>query len=300
MLVVTFWSPGQGPRLGLLQAERVYDLTSADPVRCASLPVLMAEAERAGTTPAALLAEALPTLLYQAPSLRLTDLAAEPSPAVAHLLAPPVAEVWAAGVTYLRSRDARVEESGMPDVYARVYDAERPELFLKATGQRVVGPGGTLNLRSDSLWNVPEPELGLLLDGAGRIVGYTVGNDMSSRDIEGLNPLYLPQAKIWRGACSLGPAVLLTDEPPAAFEIRLTIWRGDDVAFSGSVSTAMMKRNFTELAAYLSRDNALFPPTVLLTGTGLVPPDSFTLRDGDLVAIEVPGIGALRNRIHQL
>lgn len=300
MLTVTFWAPGAGPRLGLVEGGRVYDLTAADPLQFASLPVLLAEAVRAGTTPAALLAAARPKLLGRAPSLRWEDLDAAPAPERPHLLAPPVAEVWAAGVTYLRSRDARVGESEVPDVYTRVYDAQRPEIFFKATAQRVTGPGGTLNLRSDSRWNVPEPELGLVLDGDGRVVGYTIGNDLSSRDIEGANPLYLPQAKIWRGACALGPAVLLTDAPPAAFTIRVTIRRGGAVAFAGEVSTARMKRSFGELVAYLRRDNDLFPPTVLLTGTGTVPPDDFTLRDGDVVEIEVPGIGILRNPIRQL
>lgn len=300
MLVVTFWSPGAGPRLGLVESERVYDLTAADPVRFASLPVLMAEAARAGQTPAAFLAAARPQLLAQAPSVRFADLDVAPAPDRAHLMAPPVQEVWAAGVTYLRSRDARIGESEVPDVYTRVYDADRPEIFFKATAQRVTAPNGTLNLRSDSKWNVPEPELGLLLDGSGRIVGYTVGNDLSSRDIEGANPLYLPQAKIWRGACSLGPAVLLTDTPPAEFAITVTIRRGGEAAFRGETSTGRMKRQFGELVAYLTRDNDLFPPTVLLTGTGTVPPDEFTLMGGDVVEIEVPGIGTLRNPIQQL
>lgn len=300
MLVVTYWSPGAGPRLGLVQGERVCDLTAADPVRCASLPVLFAEADRAGCTPAALLAEIVPGLLQHAPSVRFSDLDVVPSSGVAHLMAPPVEEVWAAGVTYLRSRDARVGESDVPDVYSRVYEAERPELFFKATGRRVTGQNGVLNLRSDAHWNVPEPELGLVLDGAGRIVGYTIGNDLSSRDIEGQNPLYLPQAKIWRGACSIGPAVLLTDVPPAEFTIGLTIRRNGEAAFDGEISTARMKRSFSELSTFLVRDNELFPPTVLLTGTGLVPPDSFTLQDGDVVEIKVPGIGTLRNPIRQL
>lgn len=300
MLVVTFWIPGAGPRLGLIQGERVYDLTAADPVRCASLPVLLAEAGRAGSTPAAFLGALMPNLLGRAPSLRFTDLDVPPAPDRTHLLAPPVVEVWAAGVTYLRSREARVGESAVPDVYSRVYEADRPELFFKATGPRVTGPNGTLNLRSDAHWNVPEPELGLVLDGTGQIVGYTIGNDLSARDIEGVNPLYLPQAKIWRGACAIGPAVLLADAAPTAFSIRLTIRRAAAVAYEGEISTAQMKRSFTELTAFLVRDNELFAPTVLLTGTGLVPPDSFTLQGGDVADITIPGIGTLRNPIEQL
>lgn len=300
MLLVTFWLPGAGPHLGLVREERVYDLTAADPVRCASLDVLFAEAQRAGTTPAGLLAGLVPDLLHRAPSYRYDDLDVGPAPDRPYLMAPPVAEVWAAGVTYLRSRDARVGESDVPDVYTRVYEAERPELFFKANGPRVRGQNAELTLRSDSKWNVPEPELGLMLDGSGRIVGYTAGNDLSSRDIEGVNPLYLPQAKIWRGACSLGPAVLITDVPPTEFRIRLTIYRGGEAAFAGEISTARMKRNFTELVSYLNRDNEFFGPTVLLTGTGIVPGDDFTLADGDVVEIAISGIGALRNPIHQL
>ncbi|HEY3363547.1 MAG TPA: fumarylacetoacetate hydrolase family protein [Symbiobacteriaceae bacterium] len=300
MLLVTFWLPGAGPRLGLVRDERVFDLTAADPIRCASLGVLFAEAQRAGTTPAALLADIVPGLLQRAPSVRYADLDAAPAADRSHLMAPPVAEVWAAGVTYLRSRDARVGESDVPDIYTKVYEAERPEIFFKATGQRVRGQGAELTLRSDSTWNVPEPELGLMLDATGRIVGYTVGNDLSSRDIEGVNPLYLPQAKIWKCACALGPAVLVTDEPPAAFTIRLTILRGGKAAFDGEISTTQMKRSFSELVSYLNRDNEFFGPTVLLTGTGLVPADDFTLQEGDVVEIAISGIGTLRNPIHQL
>lgn len=300
MLLVTFWLPAIGPRLGLVRDGRVYDLTGADPVSLASLTVLFAEAQREGLTPAALLAGRLPDLLHRAPSCRYEDLDLAPAGDRAHLMAPPLAEVWASGVTYLRSRDARVGESEVPDVYTRVYEAERPELFFKATGPRVRGQGAVLHLRSDSAWNVPEPELGLVLDAGGRLVGYTIGNDLSSRDIEGLNPLYLPQAKIWRGACSIGPAVLLTDEPPAAFTISLTIHRNGSPVLSSEISTAQMKRNFAELVTYLKRDNEFFGPTVLLTGTGIVPPDSFTLLDGDVVEITVPGIGSLRNPIQQL
>jgi len=211
-------------------------------------------------------------------------------------LEPP--EVWCAGVTYERSRDARIEESAVRDVYSLVYDAERPELFLKdAACRRTVGPGKPVGLRSDSSWNVPEPEIGLVLGDDGEIAGVTIGNDVSSRDIEGANPLYLPQAKVYAGACALGPALLspLPDEP---FEIRLRILGASGEArFSGETSTARMKRSFEELVEFLVRDNPVPAGSVLLTGTGLVPPDDFTLEPGHVVEIEVPGIGILSNPV---
>jgi 2-dehydro-3-deoxy-D-arabinonate dehydratase len=207
-------------------------------------------------------------------------------------------EVWCAGVTYERSRDARIEESGS-DVYARVYDADRPELFLKDAGcRRTVGPGRRIGVRSDSAWNVPEPEIGLVLGEGGAIVGYTIGNDVSSRDIEGANPLYLPQAKVYAGACAIGPAVLVTDEPDPAFEIELRILdKAGAQLFLGTTSTARMKRGFADLADWLVRDNPVPAGSVLLTGTGLVPPDDFTLEPGHVVEIHVPRIGTLRNDV---
>jgi len=207
-------------------------------------------------------------------------------------------EVWCAGVTYKRSRDARIEESGS-DVYARVYAAERPELFLKDAGcRRTVGPGKPIGVRSDSSWNVPESEIGLVLGERGAILGYTIGNDVSSRDIEGANPLYLPQAKVFAGACAIGPAVLATDEPDPVFEIELRILDATGAElFHGTTSTARMKRSFTDLAIWLVRDNPVPVGSVLLTGTGLVPPDDFTLEPGHVVEITVPGIGTLRNDV---
>jgi len=207
-------------------------------------------------------------------------------------------EVWCAGVTYERSRDARIEESGS-DVYGRAYDADRPELFLKDAGcRRTVGPGGRIGVRADSAWSVPEPEIGLVLGEGGRIEGYTIGNDVSSRDIEGANPLYLPQAKVFAGACALGPAVLLTDDPAPVFEISLRICDADGgELFHGSTSTERMRRGFAELAGWLVRDNPVPPGSVLLTGTGLVPPDDFSLAPGHHVEIHVPGIGTLQNDV---
>jgi 2-dehydro-3-deoxy-D-arabinonate dehydratase len=207
-------------------------------------------------------------------------------------------EVWCAGVTYERSRDARVEESAVQDVYTLVYDAERPELFLKDAGcRRTVGPGDPIGVRSDSSWNVPEPELGLVVGADGAIAGVTIGNDVSSREIEGANPLYLPQAKVYAGACALGPAVLspVTADP---FEIRMRILSdARHELFAGETSTARMKRTFEDLIAFLLRENPVPPGSVLLTGTGLVPPDDFTLEPGHVVEIEVPGIGILANPV---
>lgn len=210
-------------------------------------------------------------------------------------------EVWAAGVTYLRSRDARATESrdsGAAAFYDQVYDAARPELFFKATPHRVVGPGGTVRVRADSEWDVPEPELALVLDRSGRIVGHTIGNDMSSRSIEGANPLYLPQAKVYRGCCALGPTIMLTEQPPGpATAIEMTIRRGDVDVFAGRTTVAQMKRSFQELAEWLFRADDFPSGAFLLTGTGIVPPDDFTLAAGDEVAITMSDVGTLRNHV---
>jgi len=207
-------------------------------------------------------------------------------------------EVWCSGVTYERSRDARIEESGS-DVYALVYDADRPELFLKDAGcRRTVGPGEPIAIRSDSTWNVPEPEIGVVLGDDLGIAGYTIGNDVSSRDIEGANPLYLPQAKVFAGACAIGPAVYVPEDWEAPLAIELTIRdSGGAVLFEGSTSTAKMKRTFADLVSWLVRDNPVPPGSVLLTGTGLVPPDDFTLLPGHVVDIHVPEIGTLTNPV---
>jgi 2-dehydro-3-deoxy-D-arabinonate dehydratase len=206
-------------------------------------------------------------------------------------------EVWGAGVTYLRSRDARVEESEAKDLYTLVYDADRPELFLKdAECRRTVGPGDAIAVRSDSAWTVPEPEIGLVLGEAGAITGATIGNDVSSRSIEGTNPLYLPQAKIYAGACALGPAVLEPDDWSQPFAMRILSADGREL-YSGETATDQMRRSFEELAAWLVRENPVPPGSVLLTGTGLVPPADFTLEPGHVVEIRVPGIGLLRNPV---
>jgi 2-dehydro-3-deoxy-D-arabinonate dehydratase len=207
-------------------------------------------------------------------------------------------EIWCAGVTYERSRNARIEESRI-DVYSLVYDADRPEIFLKdAACRRTVGPGRPIGVRADSNWDVPEPEIALVLGEKGRIAGYTIGNDVSSRAIEGENPLYLPQAKLFAGACAIGPAVLAADGAAPEFEIRLRIFAADgEELFAGETSTARMQRSFDELVDWLRRDNPVPAGSVLLTGTGLVPPDDFTLEAGQRVEIHVPGIGTLVNPV---
>jgi len=211
-------------------------------------------------------------------------------------------EVWAAGVTYLRSREARMGEAHTPDIYERVYEAERPELFLKATPSRTVGTGEAVGIRADSSWDVPEPELVLVLNSRMEIAGFAAGNDMSSRSIEGDNPLYLPQAKMHDRCFALGPAITLVWELPDVHDlsIRMAIHRDGSPAFEGETSTRLLKRSFPELVRYLGRHNT-FPHGVLLsTGTGIVPPDDFTLQAGDVVAIEIEQIGALVNPVVRL
>jgi 2-dehydro-3-deoxy-D-arabinonate dehydratase len=210
-------------------------------------------------------------------------------------------EVWAAGVTYLRSRAARMEEAksaGGGDFYDRVYVAARPELFFKATASRVVGDQAKVAIRKDATWSVPEPELTLMVSPGGKTLGYTVGNDMSSRDIEGENPLYLPQAKVYHRSCAIGPAVLISSNPlPSSSKIQLEILRSGQMAFSDSTTLANMKRNPAELVEYLYRDNIFPSGCFLLTGTGIVPPDSFTLNNGDEIRITIDGIGTLTNTV---
>lgn len=208
-------------------------------------------------------------------------------------------EVWASGVTYLRSRNARMEESkksGGDNFYDRVYDADRPELFFKATPERVVGPGANVRIRADSTWNVPEPELTLFITSTGKIVGYTCGNDMSSRSIEGENPLYLPQAKSYDGSAALGPCLYVPKTPIAPeTQIRLEILRDEQAVFTNNIAIDQMKRQHTELVSFLFRECSFANGCYLMTGTGIVPPDSFTLRSGDEISISIEGIGTLTN-----
>lgn len=200
-------------------------------------------------------------------------------------------EVWASGVTYLSSRLAREAESQSKDVYQKVYTAERPELFFKAVGWRVVGSEGRLRIRTDSSWNVPEPELTLVLNSAGEIVGYTVGNDMSSRSIEGENPLYLPQAKVYDGSCGIGPGIrVVAPDAMCDLPIQIEIHRGGAVVFSGQTRSSQIKRRLEDLAAFLLRELAFPRGVFLMTGTGVVPAETFTLQSGDRMRIEIDGL----------
>jgi 2-dehydro-3-deoxy-D-arabinonate dehydratase len=226
-----------------------------------------------------------------------------PVPADATVLAPVQGqEVWASGVTFERSRSARNEEAGPVDIYDRVYDAVRPELFCKATPGRVRGPGQAIGIRRDSGWDVPEPELALVADAAGRLVALTVGNDVSSRSIEGENPLYLPQAKMFTGSCALGPALVpLTEAPPlASLVIDLSIRRDGEVMFAESVPFSAMRRDPEELLDWLFAALEFPVGVVLLTGTSIVPPQEFTLRAGDVVDIAIPGVGELTNPVVEI
>jgi 2-dehydro-3-deoxy-D-arabinonate dehydratase len=250
----------------------------------------------------ALSVQALSDILHASnPASKIADVLDEKSPRYAlrdvTLTAPiDLQEVWGAGVTYERSQVARREESqGGGSFYDKVYRADRPELFFKATPSRVVGPGGRVRLRHDTRWCVPEPELALVISPQMQIVGFTIGDDVSCRDIEGENPLYLPQAKVFDGCCALGPVITLADSMPkiTAVEIRMTIHRGGREAFSGSTSLAKMARRFEDLVAWLAREQRFPNGVILLTGTGIVPPDEFSLEAGDQIAISIDGIGTL-------
>jgi 2-dehydro-3-deoxy-D-arabinonate dehydratase len=281
MRLLRYREPGSDPRLGRIDPDEpttIRELASSDP-----LEALLGSADPTGNSFEALDPE---TLELPSPLELLTP------------IAPP--ETWAAGVTYERSRDARVDESRVEarDVYSLVYDAERPELFLKdAQGRRTVGPGATIGIRSDAEWTVPEPELALVLGEGGDLLGATIGNDVTARDVEGANPLYLPQAKLFAAACALGPAILVPDDWSQPFEIELRVLAEGAVVYEASTSTARMRRSFVELAAWVVRDNPVPAGSVLLTGTGLVPPDDVALAPGQQVEIRIPGIGKLVNPV---
>lgn len=236
--------------------------------------------------------------------VRAAAAAAKPctAPSPADLRAPlQTQEVWAAGVTYLRSRTARMEESkdaGGGSFYDRVYEADRPEIFFKATPHRVAAPGGKVRIRSDAKWNVPEPELTLAINAGGKIFGFTIGNDMSSRDIEGENPLYLPQAKVYDRSAALGPCIVITDTLPGPEAvIAIEIHRAGVAAFKGETTVGRIKRALPSLADWLYRENSFPHGSFLMTGTGIVPPDSFTLRSGDEIRITIEPVGTLINTV---
>lgn len=292
--LVRYHDPVRGPRVGVLHEATVYDVTGYFGAVAAWLRSSAGRAEAAIEELSALVHGGVPSF----PAAQL----ASPSTGDAPYLLPPVdaQDVWAAGVTYERSRAARQEEAqDGGDVYARVYTAQRPELFFKARGPWVVGPYGMVGIRRDATWNVPEPELALVINPALEIVGVTVGNDMSSRDIEGENPLYLPQAKMYTASCALGPGIVLgvvTQNWPSA-AIRLAILRNGQMAFEGESHTRQIRRQPRELVEYLGRCLGFPDGAVLLTGAGIVPPEHFTLAPGDEITITIEGIGALTNRV---
>jgi 2-dehydro-3-deoxy-D-arabinonate dehydratase len=291
-----YFEPGIGTRLGAVTDGNVYDLTSLGKPGLATFRGWLERVDEVGISQAVReLEDAVGQLLL---AHRWEDLYRAPSEEAAHVLAPlDRQEVWAAGVTYLRSRVAREEESERSGIYDRVYDAERPEIFFKATPHRTVGPLDFIYIRADSSWNVPEPELTVVLTPGLQIAGFTAGNDVSSRDIEGANPLYLPQAKTYDRSCALGPAVTVAPDfdgaKPAA--IDLTIRRGDQISFEGGSSTGRMKRTVGELVSFLGRHNTFPNGVFLMTGTGVVPPDDYTLEAGDVVEIGVERVGTLVN-----
>lgn len=284
------------PRLGFVWGGNLYDLTSAGP-QYASMAAWLKAAS--GRVPEAF--EALEAIVRQGAPLAPAQVLEEGAEGFGLLSPLDAQEVWACGVTYEMSREARMRESEEPTIYGRVYEAERPEIFFKATPHRTVGPGEAVGIRGDSTWDVPEPELTLVVTPALEIVGYTVGNDMSSRSIEGENPLYLPQAKVYDRCCALGPVVRLArDFDPLHLGIRLTIWRSGALAFEGTSHTSKIHRPLEELVRYLGRCNRFPEGVFVLTGTGIVPPDTFTLAEGDLVEITIEGIGTLRNPVVEL
>jgi 2-dehydro-3-deoxy-D-arabinonate dehydratase len=273
--------PG-GPRVGLVRDEKtIVDLAPAGIVSLSGLleksdPILAVNALG----------------LENLPVLEIADIR----------LLPPVEgqEIWAAGVTYLRSKKARMEESDFSaTAYDRVYEAERPEIFFKSLAEKAVGTGDFAGIRRDAKWNVPEPELALMLNSKGEVRGYTICNDMSSRDIEGENLLYLPQAKVYDRSCAVGPWVVIgsTEADARAWTIEIKINRGGETVFSGETSVGQIKRSFQELAGFLMRSQSFPRGAVLSTGTGIVPGDSFTLAEGDEIRIRISGIGELANRV---
>jgi 2-dehydro-3-deoxy-D-arabinonate dehydratase len=301
MLLVRFYVPGRGVRVGVVEDGDIVDVSEIGRRRISTILQLFRAAERDGTNVEGYIMRRIGRRRIK--RYAYSELDTNPSRSRPHLVLPiDPPEVWGAGVTYTISRDAREFETKAHGIYAMVYQAERPELFLKATKGRCVGPRQPVCIRSDSRWTVPEPELCFIVGFKGEIIGYTGGNDVSARDIEGENPLYLPQAKIFKGSCSIGPAIITSDEMdnPSNVGIRMEIQREGQVIYQGETSTSKMKRSVYELLKYLIKDNPIQAGTVCMTGTGIVPPDDFTLRDGDIVKITFDRIGSLVNPVLQL
>lgn len=295
-LLMRYFHPDHNERVGLWMDDTIYDVSHLFPFISLWLETSQGRVDAA--------IESLVSAAYESPmTFPAASLDTAPSKNEVHWL-PPMdeQEIWAAGVTYMRSREARQEEAqDGGDVYARVYDAPRPELFFKATAKNTVGNLDAVGIRKDSKWNVPEPELGLVLNPAMEMVGFTIGNDMSSRDIEGENPLYLPQAKVYTACCALGPGILLAPSTEwLDTQIRIKISRGGVEQFSGDIHTSQIKRNIPELIDYLGRSNTFPNGVILLTGTGVVPSAEFTLQVGDVITITIDGIGTLQNHVKEV
>ena len=279
------FSHSSGPRLGIELDGKLYDATTLVPDVLTSL--------------ASWLAHDRPLIVLKLAAERAKNALALP-PSITLLAPVDTQEIWASGVTYERSKVARMEESeGGGDFYDKVYDAERPELFFKSVAWRVVPPGGNVRIRKDSKWDVPEPEMTLVIAKNGQIVGVTAGNDMSSRSIEGENPLYLPQAKTYDGACALAPFLKILDDDLDLrnLPISVKISRGGKVEFAGETNTSTMKRTPEELVGFLFRETVFPDGALLMTGTGVVPPDGFTLQSGDTIEIDIPGVATLVNSV---
>jgi 2-dehydro-3-deoxy-D-arabinonate dehydratase len=283
MHICRFTNASQQVRIGFVDQGQVYDITARFPSISAFLRWTVGRNDVGSALRQALQGSAPIGAASDFTMLRPTD----------------DQEIWAAGVTYERSRVAREEESAKSGIYDRVYTAARPEIFFKATPNRAVGPNDAVAIRRDATWNVPEPELTLVMNPAMEIIGYTVGNDMSSRDIEGENPLYLPQAKMYARSCALGPMIALSEHIADAknLDIHVQIRRGGQVMFEGVVNTSKIVRNYVDLVEYLGRDNAFPDGVLLMTGTGIVPGDDFTLEEGDTVRITIAEIGTLENPV---
>ena len=295
-ILVRFSHPEQGPRVGIQKDGTIYDVTAHHSTSSEWFRSSIGRVKEAILELENLVATA--DLIFPP-----AELNHSPAADQLHWLAPiDGQEVWASGVTYERSRTARqLEAVDGGDVYARVYSAERPELFMKAAGWRVVGHLGDVGIRRDAAWSVPEPELALALNPAMEVVGFSVGNDMSSRDIEGENPLYLPQAKMYTASCALGPGIVLREAKSwPETEIHLSITRAGEMVFSNSIHTGQIHRQLGELVDYLGRAYTFPEGVILLTGTGIVPPDEFTLEPGDRTQIEIEDVGTLINTVKQV
>ncbi len=296
--LVRFRTQEGGPRLGLIVGAQLYDLSVLG-AEYASFGAWLSAASGRVQGALAALGEVPAAASPMAP---VSELSADPEAALRILKPIDDQEVWACGVTYEMSREARMRESREPTIYEKVYDAARPEIFFKATPHRVVGPGEPVAIRGDSSWNVPEPEMTLVITSQLEIVGYTIGNDMSSRDIEGQNPLYLPQAKVYDACCALGPYIRLRSQAfdPLDQAVRCTIYRGGAVGFEGTTHTSRIHRPLDDLVRYLGYCNSLPNGALVMTGTGIVPPDTFTLAAGDTVEIAFECLGTLTNPVIEL